>query len=40
MTMGELASDPRRPLSTGTRVVDGLVGQAVVRRERHEEKAA
>jgi DNA-binding MarR family transcriptional regulator len=38
MTMGELARHLRLPLSTGTRVVDGLVARDVVHRERPEEK--
>jgi len=37
MTMGELARCLRLPLSTGTRVVDGLAARDVVRRERPEE---
>lgn len=37
MSMGELAKRLRLPLSTGTRVVDGLVARDVVRRERPEE---
>lgn len=37
MTMGELARRLRLPLSTGTRVVDGLAARDVIRRERPEE---
>jgi DNA-binding MarR family transcriptional regulator len=37
MTMGELASRLRLPLSTCTRVVDGLVARGVVQRERPED---
>jgi DNA-binding MarR family transcriptional regulator len=37
MTMGELAGRLRLPLSTGTRVVDGLVGRGLVERERPED---
>lgn len=37
MTMVELARHFRLPLSTGTRVVDGLVARDVVHRERPEE---
>jgi DNA-binding MarR family transcriptional regulator len=37
MTMGELAGRLRLPLSTGTRVVDGLVARDLVGRERPEE---
>ncbi len=37
MTMGELARRLRLPLSSGTRVVDGLVARDVVRRERPED---
>lgn len=37
LTMGELSKRLRLPLSTGTRVVDGLVARDVLRRERPED---